>query len=113
MENEYARILGEQGVIGLFLWLCFLVWFYQRARIAFASGPWATTRRLTWCLVAIGFGTAWIGTGLLTSIPGTVMIMIGAGWTTVPPEKLRLPGPPGLRQRGVQRVPPEPVPVIS
>ena len=113
MENEYARILGEQGVIGLFLWLCFLVWFYQRVRAAFANGPWATTRRLTWCLVAIGFGTAWIGTGLLTSIPGTVLIMIGAGWTTVAPEKLRLPAPPGIRQRGIQRVPQSPVPVIS
>jgi len=86
MENEYARILAEQGIIGLMLWLGFLVWFFQGSRIAFSNGPLATTRRMTWCLVAIGFGTAWIGTGLLTSIPGTVLIMIGAGWTTARPE---------------------------
>src|SRR6202042_3203716 len=27
MENEYARILSEQGVIGLLLWVGFLGWF--------------------------------------------------------------------------------------
>ncbi len=112
MENEYARILGEQGVIGLLLWLGFLVWFYQGMPVAFANGPWATTRRLTWCLVAIGFGTAWIGTGLLTSIPGTVLIMIGAGWTTVPPDRLRLPFA-GPRLRGLQPIHHPPVPVGS
>ena len=63
-------------------------------------------------LVAIGFGTAWIGTGLLTSIPGTVLIMIGAGWTTVAPEKLRLPAA-GRGQRGAPPVHRTPVPVIS
>src|ERR1700722_3824211 len=36
MENEYARILAEQGIIGLCLWLGFLVWFFQRVRVAFA-----------------------------------------------------------------------------
>ncbi|MGB6946354.1 MAG: hypothetical protein WBE37_28415 [Bryobacteraceae bacterium] len=112
MENEYARILCEQGVIGLFLWLGFLVWFFQRMPVAFANGSWATTRRLSWCLVAIGFGTAFIGTGLLTSIPGTVLIMIGAGWTTVPPEKLRLPVA-APRQRGLRPVHQPPVPVGS
>jgi hypothetical protein len=112
MENEYARILAEQGIIGLCLWLGFLGWFFQRVRVAFANGAWDTTRRMTWCLVAIGFGTAWIGTGLLTSIPGTVLIMIGAGWTTVAPEKLRLPVA-GVRQRGAGPVQRTPVPVIS
>ncbi len=86
MENEYARILSEQGIIGLLLWLSFLGWFFYQGRFAFSNGYWATSRRLTWCLTAIGFGTAWIGTGLLTSIPGTVLIMIGAGWPTSPPE---------------------------
>ena len=30
MENEYTRILAEQGVIGICLWLAFLVWFLFR-----------------------------------------------------------------------------------
>ncbi|HLG97617.1 MAG TPA: hypothetical protein VKX49_14985 [Bryobacteraceae bacterium] len=87
MENEYARILSEQGVIGLLLWLGFLGWFLLQIRTAFSKSEWATTRRLTWSIAAVNFGTAWIGTGLLTSIPGTVMLMIGAGWTAVPEEQ--------------------------
>jgi hypothetical protein len=89
MENEYARILAEQGIIGLLLWLAFLAWFIQRGKIAFANGPWATTRRLTWCMAAFGFATAWIGTGILTSIPGTMLLMIEMGWTVVLPEARR------------------------
>lgn len=86
MENEYARILSEQGIIGLLLWLCFLGYFVHRSRNAFAEGAWSMTKRLTWCMAAFGFGTAWIGTGLLTSIPETVLLMIGMGWVLIPPE---------------------------
>ena len=89
MENEYARILAEQGIIGLLLWLGFLGWFFQRVGVAFSKGAWAIPRRLLWCYVAIGFGTAWIGTGLLTSIPATVMLMMGAGYAVTPPEPLQ------------------------
>ena len=85
MENEYARILGEQGIIGLGLWVAFLGWLLTRTRVVFAPGPWSTSRRLLWCLVMFNFGTAWIGTGLLTSIPMTLFLILGAGWTAVPP----------------------------
>jgi len=85
MENEYARILSEQGVIGLLIWLAFVGWLVGRFPIAFARGPDATCRRIVWCLCLFSFGTAWIGTGLLTSIPATLFLMLGSGWTTVPP----------------------------
>jgi hypothetical protein len=81
MENEYARILCEQGVIGLLLWIGFVVWFLSRAKIAFAKGPWANSRRLAWCLAAFSLATAWIGIGFLTSIPQTVIQVLGIGWT--------------------------------
>jgi hypothetical protein len=84
MENEYARILGEQGIIGLLLWLGFVVWFFLQAPTAFAKGPWAASRRLVWCLAAIDLATAFIGLGMLTSIPGTVFLLLGMGWTTTP-----------------------------
>jgi hypothetical protein len=87
MENEYARILSEQGVIGLLLWLGFVVWFLGRAPCAFAKSPWATTRRLTWSFTAFAFSTAWIGLGMLTSIPGTLILIITMGWTSVPEER--------------------------
>src|SRR6202008_181902 len=32
MENEYARILAEQGVVGLLLWFVFVVWFLLHSR---------------------------------------------------------------------------------
>lgn len=97
MENEYARILCEQGIVGLLLWLGFLAWFYQRVGVAFSKGFWATSRRLTWCLCAIGFGTAWIGMGILVSIPGTVLLMVGMGWVVVPAEEVALPVPKPVR----------------
>ena len=84
LESEYARILCEQGVIGLLLWLAFIVWFFSRMRVAFAKGAWATTRRMLWCLTFVLFGTGLIGTGLMTSIPGTVLMMLAIGWSVLP-----------------------------
>ena len=103
MENEYARILCEQGVIGLLLWLAFVLWYLASAPRAFAKSPWATTRRLTWSTTAFAFCTAWIGLGMLTSIPGTVVMLIVVGWTSVPEE--RAPFVPGADRLRLQRYP--------
>lgn len=86
MENEYARILCEEGVIGLLLWLSFIACFLMRGRSVFAKGPWSTSRRLVWCLAAIDVGTAWIGIGMLTAIPGTVLLLLGMGWVLAAPQ---------------------------
>jgi O-Antigen ligase len=83
-ENEYIRILCEQGVIGLLLWISFVVWYLFRAGTAFAPGAWTTSRRATWGLGAFVLCTAWIGNGLLTSIPGTMITLLGVGWTALP-----------------------------
>ncbi len=112
MENEYARILAEQGIIGLLLWLGFLVWFFQRTKIAFAKGAWAIPRKLLWCHVMIGFGSAWIGTGLLTSIPATVMLMIAVGFASTPPEAPRVNTVADRRGWKLQRRPGTPVAVL-
>jgi len=82
IENEYGRILAEQSFIGLLLWIGFVGWFFSRGRVAFAPHPWTNTRRMVWCLTAIWLGTAWIGLGVLTSIPNSVMLLLGIGWTT-------------------------------
>ncbi len=84
MENSYSLILCEQGIIGLLLWVGFVGWFLSRAKVAFAKGPWSNSRRMAWCLCAFSFATAWIGTGILTAIPGTVFLVLSMGWTTVP-----------------------------
>jgi hypothetical protein len=101
LENEYSRLLSEQGIIGFLLWIGFLGWYFSRSKIAFTKGPLTTPRILLWFFVATTFGTAWIGTGTLTAIPQTVLLMIAAGWTVVLPEALPWFRPP---QRMPQRV---------
>jgi hypothetical protein len=83
-ENEYARIMCEQGVIGLMLWIGFILWFLGRYRTAFAIGPWATTRRMTWISCVIGLFSAMIGNGMLTAIPGSAMLLLSMGFATSP-----------------------------
>lgn len=84
MENEYARILGELGIIGLLLWMGFIAWFLSGSRRAFAKGAWATSRRLIWGLSVVGLITGMIGTGLLVSIPGSAIFLLGIGFVATP-----------------------------
>jgi hypothetical protein len=84
MENGYTLILCEQGVIGLLLFILFVLWFLSHAGTAFSKGPWANSRRMAWCLAAFSLATAWIGVGMFTSIPATVILLLGMGWTAIP-----------------------------
>src|SRR6266436_7427632 len=79
MENEYARIMLEQGVLGLGLWLAFISWLVTRPGLA-KSDPWFYGNRLAWVTCAVYFGTGLIGTGLLTSIPQTCLLLLNVGW---------------------------------
>jgi hypothetical protein len=87
LEDEYARILCEQGIIGLLLWICFLGWFFFRLPVAFAKGRWSNSRRGAWCYAAICMLTAFAGVGLLTAIPQSALLLLGVGWTTTPMAK--------------------------
>ena len=82
MENEYARILLEQGVVGLVLWVGFIAWALSR-RTAFNTNLWQHGRRLAWFACACYFGTGLIGTGLLTAIPHSLLFFLLIGWITV------------------------------
>lgn len=82
MENEYARIVLEQGVLGLCLWAAFIVWLFTRRHVRRAD-VWYVGRRLMWVACAAFFATGMIGKGLLTSIPGTALMLLGAGWIAV------------------------------
>jgi len=84
LESEYARLLCEQGLIGLLLWVGFLGWFVCRAWVAFAKGPWATFRKLSWCFSVASLATASIGIGLLNAIPQTVMLYLCMAWAVTP-----------------------------
>jgi hypothetical protein len=77
MENEYGRILLETGIPGLMIWLIFIFWTVARTVPGGESG---LSLRLTRDLLAVTFATAVLGTGLLTWIPGTALILVFMGW---------------------------------
>ncbi len=84
LESEYARILLEQGIPGLGLWLAFA------ATVAFASqafrpSPMRPGRVVFWLYSCISFCTAAIGTGMMTAIPQTAFLMFYAGSILVTP----------------------------
>ncbi len=79
MENEYARIMLEQGITGLLIWIGFIFWLLGR-RDEDPSDSWYLGRRLAKVCCAAFFVTALLGTGLLTSIPQTSLFLLLAGW---------------------------------
>ncbi len=83
IENEYGRLMLEQGVPGLALWLAFIIWTLSRP-LATERDPWSLGKWLA--RVGLGFSLvgAQTGTGLLTSIPGTALLLFYAGWIAVP-----------------------------
>jgi hypothetical protein len=83
IENEYGRILLELGIPGLLLWIAFVVTALVGAS-GERAGPWRAGWRLARVTVALYFGTAFIGTGLLTAIPGTAILLFMTGWLCAP-----------------------------
>ena len=83
IENEYARILLEQGIPGLFIWFGFIAWIFSR-RANRADEPLFLSRRLGWAWCTGAFATGVLGTGLLTSIPATALLLLVLGWIAVP-----------------------------
>lgn len=79
MESEYARIMLEQGIFGLLLWIAFIVWLLTRGK-GDSSDPWWQGRRLARWSCTIMFAIGFIGIGLFTAIPQTCLLLINAGW---------------------------------
>lgn len=79
MENEYARIMLEQGLTGLFIWLLFILWIFTR-RNRDPGDVWYLGRRLAFVASTVYFVTGLTGTGLLTSIPQTSLFLLLVGW---------------------------------
>jgi hypothetical protein len=79
LENEYSRILVDQGLVGLGLWLAFLVWLLHRPPPARLKVPWGGGIVLMYALVLVTWATAFIGAGTLSSIPGSVLLLAQMG----------------------------------
>ena len=83
LENEYARIVAEQGIPGLLLWLAFIVWVFTRP-VPRHLDPWYTGRWLARLFCAISFAAAPLGTGLLNAVPQTALLLLFTGWIAAP-----------------------------
>jgi hypothetical protein len=79
IENEYGRIMLEQGIIGLLIWTGFMGWCFSRPSAFRDPG-----KRLAWvCTLAYAL-IAGIGTGFLTAIPQTMLVLLAMGWISTP-----------------------------
>jgi hypothetical protein len=87
VESEYCRILLEQGLAGMLLWVGFVIWFVTN-RAGFVKDEWLTGRRMAWYLCILNFVIGVIGIGMLSSIPNTFMFLLLVGWTSVRPERV-------------------------
>ena len=79
MENEYGRILVDQGWVGLGGWLAFLVWLFVRPPPSRPADPWRIGVVLMYSLTLAFWVSAFIGTGMLSSVPGTVLLLTQMG----------------------------------
>ena len=78
MENEFARIAVEQGLLGLSVWVAFTIYVLAQNPLRLKRFGDATGVAM-WAVCAFGWLQAFIGTGLLTSIPGTALLMLYMG----------------------------------
>jgi len=78
MENEYSRILVDQGWIGLLLWIGFLSWLLARPPSLKSSNAQAVAS-LFYAATFVSWATAAIGTGTLNSIPGSFLLLLQMG----------------------------------
>jgi hypothetical protein len=83
LENEYSRILLEQGLTGLLLWTAFIVWVI-RHRPRVGADAWSFGRLLMWLLCLMSFATGLIGIGLMTAIPQSPLLFAALGFAVAP-----------------------------
>jgi hypothetical protein len=81
LENEYARIMLEDGIPGLLIWIAFFVWVVV-SPLPKRNDPWRLALRLARMYLTILFATAVTGTGMLNSIPGTAFLLMLIGWVS-------------------------------
>ena len=94
MENEYARIMLEQGIPGLLIWAAFIMWAFMRSP-ARSGSSLTVAPQLMWTAAAAYFASSVYGTGLLTSVPHTTIVLLYVGWLCArrprPGNALRVP----------------------
>jgi hypothetical protein len=78
LENEYSRILIDQGLIGLLLWVGFLVWLFANTLQNIPRLRYT----LLYPMAALGlsvWATGFIAAGLFTGIPTSALLLLSTG----------------------------------
>jgi O-antigen ligase len=78
MENEYARIAVEQGLLGVLLWMCFACWALLRNPLELRRFGGAVDLGM-WTFCTFTWVTGFVGTGFLASVPGTLVLFLFMG----------------------------------
>lgn len=81
LENEYSRIMLEDGIPGLLIWIAFIVWV-MISPLPRRNNPWRLALRLARMYLAIVFAIGVTGTGMLNSTPGTAVLLMLVGWVS-------------------------------
>lgn len=79
LENEFSRLLVDQGWLGVGLWLGFLLWLLGRPPPLRLEASFGLAVVFMHALVLVSWATAFIGTGLLSSVPGSVLMLAQMG----------------------------------
>jgi len=82
IENEYGRIMLEEGIPGLLIWIAFIVWV-MLSPLPRKNNPWRLALRLSRMYLFISFSTAIMGSGMLNSVPGTALLLMLVGWVSM------------------------------
>jgi hypothetical protein len=95
MENEYARILMEQGIIGLVLTVSFLMWYATRGAPSSSatlrqSAAWRGGRKIANVCSLFMLSTGLIGIGIFVAVPQCVLLFLCVGWVLAGAPWLRL-----------------------
>jgi hypothetical protein len=78
IENEYGRLVLEQGLVGLFLWLAFIFfWFQQPLDKKESLFP---AKALLWANCLVWFSTMFIGVGAFISVPAAALQFLSLGF---------------------------------
>lgn len=102
MENEFARIVMEQGIPGLFMWVLFMLWVVATGLGRRGTDIWHLSRRLVLATATAYFVFGLTGIGLLTSVPQSLVLLLGIGWISVKsPVAAREVAPQRLRRAEV------------
>lgn len=102
MENEFCRILVDQGWIGLGAWLAFVGWLCVRPPRSRPAVPWRIGVVFMYAMTMTTWMTAFIGTGTLSSVPGSALLLCQMGILAAVRTHGAVPGSGGFPPRTVR-----------